>query len=312
MKFTLFQYSPAWYKITIALFVVLACLILASLISIVIAAPIFNLGLDDIRAYLTGSMDSQNIPLLKFIQIITSAGTFVLPSIILAYLFSGQAGEYLKTNKKPIGVNVIIIVFSIFIAIPLINYIAWLNSMLILPDSMSGLENKIRELENQAGDMMESFMNTTTIGGYLVNLLMIAILPAIGEEFLFRGIFQRLFSEWTKNIHLGIFLAAILFSFTHLQFYGFVPRLLLGIYFGYLLIWSRTIWIPVIAHFVNNAAAITFYQFERGGTNSNSVDRFGTSPDDLFYLLLSLFLFIVLTVTFYYLERNTRSIQSGG
>jgi membrane protease YdiL (CAAX protease family) len=89
-----------------------------------------------------------------------------------------------------------------------------------------------------------------------VNLLMIAILPAIGEELLFRGVLLRLFREWTKNVHVAIIITALLFSFIHFQFYGFLPRFLMGVLFGYLVYWSGSLWVSVIAHFVNNGTAV--------------------------------------------------------
>lgn len=83
-----------------------------------------------------------------------------------------------------------------------------------------------------------------------------ALCPAITEEFFFRGALQRLIGKWNPNPHFVIWSAAILFSAFHLQFYGFIPRMLLGAYLGYLLLWTRSIWIPVFAHFINNATAV--------------------------------------------------------
>lgn len=83
-----------------------------------------------------------------------------------------------------------------------------------------------------------------------------ALCPAITEEFFFRGALQRLIGKWNPNPHFVIWNAAILFSAFHLQFYGFIPRMLLGAYLGYLLLWTRSIWIPIFAHFINNATAV--------------------------------------------------------
>ena len=83
-----------------------------------------------------------------------------------------------------------------------------------------------------------------------------AVAAGITEEFLFRGALQRIIGKWTYNHHIIIWSAAIIFSTFHMQFFGFLPRMLLGAYFGYLLYWTRNIWIPVFAHFVNNAIAV--------------------------------------------------------
>lgn len=87
-------------------------------------------------------------------------------------------------------------------------------------------------------------------------MLLIALVPAIGEELLFRGVFQRLFTEWFRNIHWGIWISAILFSAIHFQFFGFLPRLFLGVIFGYLLELTSSMWVPIVAHFVNNLTGV--------------------------------------------------------
>ena len=151
---------------------------------------------------------------------------------------------------------------------------------------------------------MESFLDTLTTKGFITNIIMICILPAIGEEFLFRGIFQRLFIEWTKNVHIGILLGAFLFSFIHLQFFGFLPRLLLGIYFGYLFVWSRTIWLPVIAHFFNNAFAVVYYYISGSNIGKSEIENLGTSEGDFIFLALSVFLSITLISIIYLITRS--------
>jgi membrane protease YdiL (CAAX protease family) len=127
---------------------------------------------------------------------------------------------------------------------------------------------------------------------------MIAVLPAVGEELLFRGVIQKLFSKITRSHHWGIWISAILFSALHLQFYGFIPRLLLGAMFGYLLVWSGSLWLPILAHFINNAAAVTaLFMIDHGYLNP-SIEEFGAGVDDWHIGLFSLSagLLILLTI----------------
>src|SRR5207344_1198984 len=98
----------------------------------------------------------------------------------------------------------------------------------------------------------------TSVLSLAINLFIIAFLPALGEELFFRGMMQKLFSQLTKNNHLAIIITSIIFSAIHLQFYGFLPRMVLGIFLGYLLVWSGSLWLPILAHFVNNASAVLF------------------------------------------------------
>jgi hypothetical protein len=133
-------------------------------------------------------------------------------------------------------------------------------------------EDQLRELTNY----LTSFSN---VGGLLVGLLVIAVLPAIGEELVFRGLGQRLLQRLTNNHHAGIWVAAFLFSFIHLQFYGFFPRLLLGALFGYIYYWSANLWYPIFAHFVNNGfTLIMLYLYQQDATEMNIEDTEAVPP----------------------------------
>jgi len=303
-KFDLFYNIPSWNKVFIAFFVTLSCFLIFFFIALLLAIPFFNLSYGEVKQYIISGPDLSNIVLVKFFQIFQSVGVFIIPSFILAFIFHGNYWEYLKLKNSPHVLYIILAMLSIIISIPIVNYFSYLNSNIDLPDFMRILEDKIIDMENEANYLMESFLDTLTIRGFFLNIIMICILPAIGEELLFRGIFQRLFIEWTKNIHIGILLGAFLFSFIHFQFFGFLPRLLLGIYFGYLFIWSRTIWLPVIAHFTNNAFAVVYYYISGSNIGNSEIENLGTSEGDFIFLVLSIFLSFTLIFSIYIVTRS--------
>jgi len=107
--------------------------------------------------------------------------------------------------------------------------------------------------------------------------LVLAILPALGEELVFRGFLLRYFSNFIRNIHVNIFLVALLFSAMHMQFYGFLPRFALGLMLGYLFVWSGTLWLPVLVHFLNNSIPVVVYYLVAKGTLSVNPDDFGNT-----------------------------------
>jgi membrane protease YdiL (CAAX protease family) len=251
-------------------------------------------------------VQTQNISFLKYLQVIQSVGTFFFPALLLAWLFTGNSYTYLQINTRINSYSLVIVIFSILFAIPIINFTGYLNSLVTLPDSMGGIENKIRELEHEASELMKSFLNVPSTGGYLINLMIIAVLPAICEEFLFRGIFQRLFIEWTGNKHIGIIIAATIFSFFHMQFLGFIPRFLLGIYFGYLLVWSGSLWLPIAAHFINNAFAVTFYHFANQTPGLSWIDEIGGADGNMVYLFSSIIIFIVTVILIHKNEQSSK------
>ncbi len=306
-KFDLFYDIPAWNKVFFAFFITLSCFLIFFFIALLLAVPLFNLSYAEAKQYIISGPDLSNVVLAKFFQIFQSVGVFIIPPFILAFIFYGNIREYLKLKNWPHISYIILAIMSIVISVPVINFISYLNSNINFPDFMGLLEDKIIDLENEAGHLMESFLDTITLKGFITNIIMICILPAIGEELLFRGIFQRLFIEWTKNVHVGILLAAFLFSFIHMQFFGFLPRLLLGVYFGYLFAWSRSIWLPVIVHFFNNAFAVIYYYFSGNNIGKSEIENLGTSKGDLIFLVLSVFLSVTLIYTIYRIAKSRAS-----
>jgi membrane protease YdiL (CAAX protease family) len=145
---------------------------------------------------------------------------------------------------------VIILAFCIF---PVTSFTGQINSSMHLPLSLSGVESWMVKQEDKADNLIDLLIVANTLPGMLLNLLMIALIPAVGEEMIFRGVFQKILSNLFKSGHIAIWCTSILFSAIHLQFFGFIPRLILGLVFGYLFFWSGTLWLPVISHFVNNA-----------------------------------------------------------
>lgn len=147
--------------------------------------------------------------------------------------------------------------------------IEW-NQNLHLPETLAPLEQWIRSKEKGLEGITKYLTTFKTTGQLLVAILVIAIIPGIGEEVLFRGILQRNLSYWTGNVHLGVWLAAALFSAIHVQFLGFFPRMLLGALFGYLYVWSGNLWVPILAHFVNNGFTVLMvYLYQQKMTAMN-------------------------------------------
>jgi CAAX protease family protein len=250
-----------------------------TLVSLVVAGLVYGLSIVELNALLTDYSDPRAIQVLKFIQTFSMIGSFIFPAFCIAYLFSTQPIAYLSLNKKAQGGSILLVVLAFLVALPLINFVGELNSHLSLPSFLSGVEKWMRESEDKAAELTKYFLEMHSTGDVLFNLFMIALLPAIGEELIFRGVVQRIFSEWLKNIHVAVWISAILFSALHIQFYGFLPRMMLGVMLGYLLVWSGSLWLPMVAHFVNNAAAIILSYLFREEVIGLDADKIGTQSD---------------------------------
>lgn len=296
MPFSAFRGMKPLSQLMFSIFVIFAGFLAFLVISLVIAIPLF--GLDSMLSIPTINdlNNPESIRFLKYFQVVQSIGVFIIPPFILGWLFNGNAAEYLSLNKKVTFASVLFVLVMSFAASPFVNFIGEMNANMQLPDWLSGVENWMKNAEENAAELTEAFLKVDSFGGLFFNIFMVAFLPAIGEELLFRGVIQRIFINWTKNIHWGIWITAILFSAMHMQFYGFVPRMFLGVLFGYLLVWSGSMWLPIIAHFINNwVAVIAMYMIDRKLLTPD-IEEIGSTTDSYYMAAISFVLIVVFMV----------------
>jgi membrane protease YdiL (CAAX protease family) len=156
-------------------------------------------------------------------------------------------------------------------------FVEW-NANFTFPEFAKGFESWAREKEDAATELTEFLTAFQSTGELFIALLVIAVLPAIGEEIVFRGLIQNELYRGTRNIHLSIWISAILFSAIHFQFFGFVPRMLLGALFGYLYYWSGNLSLAMLAHFVNNGISVLALYFYRKGSFEYDVESPESAP----------------------------------
>ena len=224
---------------------------------------------------LTTNNDLTSIKNIKIAQLFQFVLLFILPPFVLAYMWSTKPLEYINLSQKFNLKSISLIIVFMVISIPFINLLAYLNQQIVLPAFLSPLENWMKASETEIATLTEKLLNVHSVSDLAFNILLIAILPALGEELFFRATIQKVFSEW-RGVVFGIWIAAFIFSFIHMQFYGFFPRLLLGAFFGYLLWWSGSLWLPIIAHFINNVIAVVFYYLKFNGVQVIDIDTIGT------------------------------------
>ena len=285
-------------KFIFALFIILLTFLITFIVGFLIAIPIFHINIAEMTSVLSDYNDPDTIRFLKYLQTLQAIGLFILPAFIIAYLFHSKPTDYLHFNEKITARSIVFTVFILLASIPIINSLAVLNQGMQFPDCLSGLENWMQEKEASAQSLTESFLRMDSVSSLILNIIMIGALPAIGEELIFRGVFQRIFAEWTKNIHWGIIIAAFLFSAMHMQFYGFLPRFVLGIVLGYLFYWSGSIWIPIVGHFANNTAAVLAYYFYSDKI-TEEIESFGANSNSYGYLIVSIIIVGSLLYLFY-------------
>ena len=219
-----------------------------------------------------GSTD--DIQILKINQLILSVFTLLLPPIVCGYFWYEKPWQAYSLHKFPSGKMIFLSILLIFSISPFINLLVYINEQMVLPDFLAGLEKQFIAMEKQAQELTERMLDVNTFGGLIFTLLVMAVMPAVGEELFCRGALQNIFAE-KVNKHIAVWIVAIIFSLIHFQMYGFLPRMVLGALLGYLLIWSGSLWLPIIVHFVNNATVVLASYFGKNIAAVETIENIG-------------------------------------
>ncbi|MDR2848118.1 MAG: CPBP family intramembrane metalloprotease [Bacteroidales bacterium] len=277
MQKGLFEGKTPFVQLIFTAFAMITCCLLLMFVGMLFIPLVEDVSLSDI---LTGKVNMvEHLPIMRYLQVLQGFTLFIIPALFLGFLFSGNVIRHFSFHKTGPKTWFLYVFFIMLAIVPLINLLASLNEMIVFPKSLAAWETKFRALEDNAAKAMELFMNMKNINDLLFNVFMIALIPAIGEELMFRGVIQKICVRWTGNVHVGIIIAAFLFSAMHMQFYGFFPRWLLGILLGYLLVWSKSIWLPIFAHFINNAMAVVVEYLSRKNIVDDGLSDYGSTMD---------------------------------
>ncbi|MBL4677188.1 MAG: CPBP family intramembrane metalloprotease, partial [Mucilaginibacter sp.] len=197
-----------------------------------------------------------SVPALYLLQIVTTTVPLFVAPVLFAAWVMRKSDEYLKANWRFSPILLIVTFFIMLISSPLIELLSNINQQMILPSGLKGLENWMKQSEESARRVTMAILNMNNAWDCFKNVFLVGFLTAVAEEFLFRGGMQTILAKWTKNQHAAIWITAAIFSAFHLEFYGFLPRLLLGALFGYFVAYSGSIWPAVWGHFLNNGSIV--------------------------------------------------------
>ena len=248
--------QPPLIQLIISLIVIVVAGLLAVTLLILAGTLIFNTTPEELlKIPATGSGPHETM-ILKYVQVSQQVALFLIPSLIIARLLRMDDSSFLMTDKSLPAFTMVLVIFLAVLIIPFTTWAGYINSEMDLPDRFAGLEIWMKAKEDQASELTSLMITSSGVLTLSVNVIVLAVIPAISEEFLFRGVFQQLFGRVLRSPQAGIWISAIIFSTIHFQFYGFLPRVILGLLFGYLFYWTANIWISVIAHFANNSLLI--------------------------------------------------------
>ena len=258
-----------------------------------------------ITSALTLMMQGEIKALLTASIVLQDVLVFIIPAFLTARFVSAQPLHLLKLNHTPQWRAVAFVVALLVVSMPAMNYIVYLNEQLTLPASLAPIEQWMRATEEAAKAVTDSFLNGNTLPGMLGCVLLMGVLTGFSEEALFRGALQGTLSRF-RNPHFSIWLAAFVFSVLHFQFFGFVPRLLLGAIFGYLLHWTGSLWVPIIAHALNNSVVVVSAYLQPASETTTAIDAIGIPTDGSFPKLA----FISLILTYFLLRYRSHLLPT--
>lgn len=261
--------QPIIMQLMLLVFLVFACTFIFTIGSMMLVGPLYGIdGADSLILKATENPDAlkenrNEVNAIKLIQLFSTIGTFLIPALVFGFT-KGMGTDFLKLKNKTSMLMVVLGMAAIFLSAPLVNEIYNFNKM-ISPEWFGTLGKGFLESEEKNKMLTNLFLFMPHVMDLFINLFVIALLPAVAEELFFRGIIQQLFKEAFKNIHVAVWSTAMLFSFIHMDFYGFIPRIFLGALLGYLFVWSNSMLVNIGAHFINNASQVVMvYLFQSG------------------------------------------------
>lgn len=298
---------PAWISvILIFLSAMLGFVVIGPIIGFMVALPFFDGDLLTLQSQLASPTDypGLRIPLFIIQGCATLIGLIVVPSLYILGFEKKSVSVLIK--DKPLYSQSLLIttVAVILFMIPNTFIIEW-NASMTMPDFLKGFELWAREKEDIAAELTTYLTTFNSFENFLVAFVVIALIPGIGEELVFRGMLQPELQRATGNIHAAIWISAIMFSAIHLQFFGFIPRMLLGVLFGYLYYWSGNIVVPMLAHFVNNGFSLLMVYLYQLGIISINMESGESAPLFMVALFTIITFGLLLYLKKFHREKNS-------
>ncbi len=242
----------------------------------------------------------QNLLAASVVQnLVAFCGTALLTSFFITprpFAFLG-----LQTSVRMRWLFTIVMVF--ILGMPFLNEMVYFNESVKLPGFLAGFERWARSAEESAQRATNILLQADSVPSLLAGVAVVGLLTGVSEELFFRGTLQRIFTSSGLNHHLAIWIAAAIFSLLHFQFFGFVPRLLLGAFFGYLFYWSGSIWVSAIAHAINNSLVVVTHWALASSAAKNSIETFGVQTTGFPWIAVVSLLLVLL---FIYFQRNNK------
>lgn len=306
------QDSRPGIQFVFVLLVFIAAWLIFQLFALLTGALIFNIRFSEITNVLTDYDNPVYVSYMKYIQTVLSTGMFIIAPLAIAFTLSDNIFKYLKLDHFPRFSIISLVSLVMVLSLPMNNYFTYLNNLLNLESISPTIQDYFENLEIEAENMFERFLDVRGMGSLLINIVIVAVIPALGEELMFRGVLQKIFIRWTKNTFIGVLITSLAFAVMHMQFLSVLPRFVLGMVLGYMFVWTRSLWMPILAHFVNNALAVIYYYAMYNDMIGKGIDELGKPGNTTVYAFLSMVIVVILMFVIRRINRDRISLSQAG
>lgn len=262
MKGSLIGSSP-WYQLFIVFLLAVAGTIVFLILGIALVPVFFPYSFHDIMEMLQSPGSRESVEIMKFLQGFNTLGTFLVPGLLGAYLLSKFPSEFLGVNGFPrrgLLITVLIVVLTLS-GVSISDGLYRFSTQIEFPEFLEDVKDYLEQSEILMNEQISAFLQMDSFLDFMEVFVIMALLPAVCEETLFRGVVQPLFIRGARNVHVGILITSIIFGILHQQFYSFLSIVALSVVLGYLREWSKSLWVPVIMHLINNGTIIVAVYF---------------------------------------------------
>ncbi|RYZ53916.1 MAG: CPBP family intramembrane metalloprotease [Sphingobacteriales bacterium] len=256
---TYLKTRPVWMQMLLFFGMAFGLFVIATLIGISILSAITGIGLSQLQD--SSQWDLTNPKMITFMRgmiLLQFLFLFTIPSLLFSFFSDPKPLQYLGLKAPSSGIYWVWGILIILVAYPFVEYVGFVNQKIPVG---AETERWMKGMEEEAARQIKFMLQERTPVELVKNLFFIALFAGVGEELFFRGILQRMFIRLTKNPWMGIILTAAIFSGIHFQFYGFFPRLFLGVLLGAIYWYSGSLWVAILAHFLYDAAVIVLVYF---------------------------------------------------
>ena len=246
---------------------------------------------------------------LKISQFIASVFIFIIPCILLSYFSTKESFNIFGFKSELKRQNILLILFMMIFIQPFVVFCMQLNASFLhsVSDYIPKIYNQMELMEDKAVELTNYFLRMNSPIDLLFNLFLIALIPSIGEELFFRGIVQKKLGNILKSPHVAVTITSFIFSAIHMQFFGLLPRFLLGVILGYLFFYSGNLWTSVLAHFINNAMGVLLMYSAFSENLNPDITNIESTEISLFQAFFSVS--VVLLFFYLYKQINTNKLN---